>query len=377
MALQKGSIYKLEVYNRSAARQAVITDFEHVAATKRVNSPGILTFGLRGDHAILSSIEDKWLFELWRRPEPKEEATALEDWDLEGSYLYRDAKWQYPESGSTFVGIAEDVKACLGWREIAYPAATVNRSFFNGVVAETICKTLVDYNISNNATVGNGRDRGGDLVWPAISVAADSAGGSSLVWYCAYKNLLEQLQRLAEAGGGDWELNKSSPGAYEFEFYAGQLGSDLSGSIEFSMERGNMANPVYNERRKAEATVAIVGGQGERDAREVEVRTGPNYNASYNDIEKFVNATDVDFGDTVGLQDRGDEKLEGLAAKFEFEFDVLQTPATRYGVDYELGDLVTALNPYTGSSFTAKVEAVTMAWARAGEEHITIEVREQ
>jgi len=248
----------------------------------------------------------------------------------------------------------------LKTRIVAYPAMLANKAYFSAAKAETIMKALVAANITSAATVANSRVRDGTN-WPStvISVEADAAGGNTTEWYCAQENLLETLQKLATIAGGDFDLIKTAVNAFEFRFYAGQLGTDRSASVFFSLGHGNMGDPVYTYDRSSEATVAIVGGQGEESAREFVARTGTDY-AAGNDIEIFAPATDVDAGNTAGLNSAGDAVVAEKRARETFSFKVLQTPAIRFGSEYFLGDLVTAVNPYTGASVTQRIAGVSL-----------------
>lgn len=355
--------YRLDVYNASDVLQAVLTDFQSLAAVRRVNAPGVLQFTLRGDHSILSSLADKWRVELWRKPDG-------EDWAREMVTLYRQASWYYGDNGSTFVALCEGLISLLSWRIVAWYSGVASRSKFTGAKGETIAKTLVTYNATSSGSTAAGRLRLGTI--SGISVAADAAGGNTIDFFCAFENLLKAQQALAKISGGDFDLVKTAAGAYEFRWYTGQLGTDRTATVKFALELGNMAQPEYHELHMEEATAAIVGGQGEGSARATAVRTGTGYNVNTNNIEMFVNATDVDT--TSGLNARGDQKLAENQAQYQFRFKVLQVPAVRYGVQYFLGDKVTAVNPFNGTSYTQKVDAVTMGFAADGTETIEVEL---
>jgi hypothetical protein len=97
--------------------------------------------------------------------------------------------------------------------------------------------------------------------------------------------------------------------------------------------------------------------------------------AADNDIEVFVQATDIAGEDAAaenGLDDRGYQKLEEMKGKPVFDFDVVQTPKCRYGVEYDLGDLVTAINPRSGASVTMKIVSVTVSLEEQGDESIGV-----
>lgn len=351
--------YRLDVYDTSGVLQAILTDFTSLAYVKTVNSPGLLRFGLNGEHALLDNLDDQWQFEIWRKP-------AGQAWARDFVGIYRQAEWDYADH-SHFIATCPGIMDMLRWRIVAWTANTADRSKFTTTEAETIMKTLVSYNADASATVANGRIREGEIT--GMAVEADGANGNTLDWYCAYDNLLESLQKLALIAGGDFDLVKTSATAWEFRWYTGQLGTDRTATVKFSMELGNMAEPKYKEPRIEEKTVAIVGGQGTEADRDTVVRTGTNYKTS-NNIEMFVNATDIDLGDTAALEDRGDQKLNVVEARNEFEFKALQIPSTLYGVHYYLGDLVTAINPFNADSMTLKVQSVAVSLNEDGSETI-------
>ncbi len=180
-------------------------------------------------------------------------------------------------------------------------------------------------------------------------------------WYCSRVNLLTTLQALAKVGGGDFALVKSDLNSealvWDFRFYPGQLGRDRSATLTFAVGRGNLANPVYEKDHTDEATVAIVGGTGDKSARAVVVRTGDDYSAA-NDIEMFVNG--INSETTGGLNAAGDKRLADHVAREQFTCELLATPNCVYGRDFALGDLGTAVNPFTGDTTTVKINAVTI-----------------
>src|SRR4030042_3852642 len=322
--------YRLDVYNDSGVQQGVLTGtaaggeenksgFLSLSCVRRVRTPGLLIFSLRGDHPLLSSLADKWQFELWRKP-------YGQTWVREMAAIFRAGQWGYGEK-STIVLYCPGIRSLLGMRTINWHAGLANRTAFDGVAAETIMKTLVTYNIPSPATTVNGRKRNGTN-WPAtqITVEADGAHGDTRNWYCFGQNLLESRQKLAPIAGGDFDLVKTSPTAYEFRWYTGQLGTDRSATVKFALGLGNMGLPQYSESRTDEQTVACVWGQGKGAGRDYVTRMGTNYSTS-NDIELFVNASDIELGNTTGLNDRGDQKLREVEAVRSFGFDALQAPA--------------------------------------------------
>lgn len=356
----------IRLSNAAGTLQYIITDYLWLTYTKQVNKPGLAQFAIPGDHPAVSSLADKWQVQIKRRDNKNDI-----DWTTEFDGLYREPE-QIDAGPGIFIATAEGVLSMLGWRIVAYTADYTNRSKFASAKAETIMKTLVDYNAGSSATTGNGRLRTGTIT--GLSVASDTTAGNTVSWYCAYDNLLETLQKLAPISGGDFDLVKTGAATYEFRWYTGQLGTDRTASVLFAVERGNMADPYCRTTRLKEKTVAIVAGQDEKTNRDTVVRTGANYDVNDNNIEVFIDARDVTKGDTSGLNARGDQALKEKQAVEVLEFDVIQVESCAYGSHYFLGDKVSAVSPYSGATVTRKVTAVTFAVKSNGREDIKIEL---
>ena len=352
--------YRLDVYDTSGGLQYQLVDFLFLSYLRSVNAPGMVLFQMAGDHDLLANIADKWQVEVWRRPTNK-------PWVREMTGIYRDLEGLYSDQSKVFL-YCPGIMSMLGSRIVNWYSGYDGYSMFLSDPAETVMKRLVDYNAAANATTGNGRKRNGAIT--GLTVEADGANGNTVNWYCHGQNLLATIQDIALIAGGDFDLVKTSSTAWQFRWYTGQLGTDRSASITFSMSYGNMGNPYYLETRTAEKTVASVWGQGEEAAREYVTRTGANYISGTNDFEIYVDGRDVDLGDTAGLNSRGDQVMAEREAVDEFIFEVIETPSTLYGIDYFLGDKVTAINPFTGASKTLKVNKVTVTLLDDGTELI-------
>lgn len=357
---------RLDLCSASGVKFAEVTDFLELSAVSAVNMPGNLKTSLRGNHPALASLENNSHVELYYK-------YSGGSWTKFWGGLYRAQERRQPQE-PIFQLTAVGYLWMLNTRIIAYPSNTSGKTYFPSDSVETIMKTLVAQNITSAATTANGRIRAG-TAWPAtvISVEADSGLGASQEWWCAQDLLLESLQKLAAIGGGDFNLVKTAANAFEFRFYDQTLGTDRIDEIVFSLGYGNLKEPVYSYNRMREVTAVVVGGQGEEASREFVTRTGADYGAA-NDIEGFVSATEVEVGNTDGLNAFGDQQLSELRAREEYEFGVIQTPACRFGVEYFLGDLVTAVNPYTGVSSTQKIAAVTMNLGKRGDVVFVVEM---
>lgn len=325
-----------------------VVDFIELACTIQVNAPGSLLVRLKESDAAL--LEHLSQVEYHRR----DPANGV-DWYTHFTGLHIQPEWDgYPESNglATFLGDMEKLR----WRHVMWLADTLDRSKFYSDPVETIMKTLVNYNAGPAALTSNGRLLDGNF--SGLTVATDLGGGNTKDWFCAWDNLLETLQALAKDGGGDFDLVKTGPAAWGFRFYAGQLGTDRTADLLFSVKNGNLSNVKYVHKRLDEVTVVVVGGSEQGADRITAVVYGPDYSAT-NHKESFVNGAGVPSDSTTGLQDLGNKKLDESRAREVFTYDVIQTPGSAFGKDYFLGDLGLLENPYNQTTVTQKVNKVT------------------
>lgn len=353
-------LFHIDLYNAVGVRQAILTDVYWLEYQIAVNKPGYVSFEADADVGSLTALDAGWRVDVWRElPDGTvaNEAVAFVD----------EVNWRFDERASVTVS-ASGLIALLGKRCVMWSANTADRSAFTAAKAETIAKTLVSYNLGANATAANGRELDGALT--GFAVQADAAGGNTLDWYCEWANLLDTLQELAAVGGGDFDV-AAVGGGYEFRWYTGQRGTDRTATQIFSLERGNVDNPVYVLSTAEMKNAVVVGGKGEDDERLSAVVYASDYSAA-TQAEMFENATDVETTD--GLTDRGNAALDANKAVRLFTFDVLQTEASNFGVDYAVGDLVKAVNPFTNTAITMKVKAAQISYRNGGTLEIQIEV---
>lgn len=354
--------HKIRAFDTAGVMQMELNDFTGLMVARDVNAPGILVMGLPDAHGLLDIIADKWQLEYWRKIEGQA-------WYREFVGMYRKYEWEYgefPKDAITAPGLMD----MLNWRIIGYHDGVTNRSKFTAIPAETICNTLVKYNTTVVGSLLDGRKRSATIT--GMSVEADGAEGNALDWECAFQPLLTTLQKICLKGGGDFDVVKTSTTTWQWRWYTGQLGTDRSLTVKFSLPLGNMASPSYLNDRLRAKSVAIVGGKGKGSGRLIEVVTGDEY-AAANNIEVFVNASDEDTA--AGLTAKGAAALIEQATKDEFNFSVLQIPNTLYGVHYFLGDLVTVVNPKTNVSATYKVNGVVITLGGDGKEVVDVSTK--
>lgn len=362
------SEYRIDVKNAGGSRVAEISNMLSLAYTRKVNAPGIATFTLPPEHPAIADLELDGQIEAWWR-----DRSAGIPWRCDFATLYRSGEYIVDTNGDEVFGAT-----CVGHlhflsrRVVAYPAGIALFSVMKDLPAETVMRRIVSANCTVNASLANGRLRVGAIA--GISVETDQARGNVVSWSGPGKMVLTELQDLAAptVGGGDFDLVRTGDATWVWRFYPGQIGTDRSsgpGAVTFARDFDNMGEPHYTYNRIEEKTVAIVGGQGEERARLTTVRTGPDYSAA-NDIEMFVDARNTP--SLAGLQTSGDRALSEARARPTLTFTPLQTPQTRYGLHYFLGDLVRAR--YRGLTVVLKVVSATRSIVKSGDEQVAVEL---
>lgn len=364
--------YEVRIKSRAGVLQEVVTGvlgdpnagqndgYSMLSYVKAVNEIGSGLVVLNAESALADVLAPNgepvldMQVEFWRSDSDNEIAPYC---DFYG--FLRDREYTTDDNGQIrLIAYLDEQSDYLRRAAIDYRANVANRTLFSAVAAETILKTLVTRNATSSGTTGDGRDRNVDTWGSYISVAADTAAGTTLTLSCMGRNLYEVLKEVAETGGLDFSLVKTGAQAWEFRT-AALLGTDRSSgssTVTFSLPYGNMRRPGLRSNRRGEKTVVIAGGQGVDSARTVAVRTGTNHNATYNSFELFINASQ--YSTTAGLNTEADERLEELRARDALSFDVIQVPSTLYGKHYFLGDKVRAY--FLGFSYTPQIRRVAV-----------------
>lgn len=361
--------YKLVIRDRSGNKQDETMRFMRLDYSRVINNWSLLTYRVHADFDLNESLDKFWQIEVHRR-----DAAQGIDWyaDFKGFFWF--GNYEDPGNGKDdFIVYCPSQNMRLAHEIVAYPAATANRSVWTSTPVETIAKEIVTYNLTAAGTTGDGRNADVPSWGSFISVEADAASGPSIDFACAHQNVLAALQRLADIAGADFDLVKTGGEAWEFRWYAGGIGSDLTASISFSRPLGTMRRPKLVGGRLDEVTRLIVGGQGTEGSRTFATATGPDYHATYNAISGFYAATA--FSSTDGLTEAGNARLEQLRALKPLTFEAVQTKGLQYGVHYDLGDEVAAR--YRGVVQNMKIESVKIAYdndASAGSEPEKIDI---
>jgi hypothetical protein len=353
--------YVVSLYNSSGVLQEISIDYAELSIRRTVNAPdmAVVTWA----RTSIVTIAYNSIMTITRSDEENGISPAVEF-----SGLVRAINRTVGEM-TTITLTAVGWEALLGDRVIAWKASTANRSKFTAVPAETIMKTLFNYNLGSLATTANGRAKSGVLT--GASTTASAGTGTVLTVDCAYKNLLETMQEVAEDGGGDFSITYTAPATWSFAWHLGQLGTNRTATVRLSVALGTVADFVNNLDRIQDFTAVIIAGQGEAKARRVDAAPTSAYPTGLALRESFVDFKAARKATASMLQSYGTILLDAQKLKRQrISVSLMQNAALRYGRDYFLGDLVTVLDNTT--PITQKVDGVEMQFTPDGQELINV-----
>jgi len=340
---------------------AVIDDYQTFSVEKYVNATSVYVLRMSGENPKVALFELDGQIEFWRRW-PQYDI----DWTKEVEAFHRNSEYIINADGSfSFQSSGVGYVDLLDRRIIANFTGSAEAS--KAQLAETVAKEFVLEQV--------GADAGAGRVTTGLSIEADGAGGNSVYLARFSKNVLEVLQEIARIGGGDFDVVGTGAATFEFRWYDGQLGTDRSATVTFSLPFGNMARPLLSIQRSTEKNAIWVGGQGQQDGRLLVWRTdaGTIDDSTWNRHELFTDARNTPIAN--GLNSKGDALLDKHKARPVLTFDVLQTPACLYGKHYFLGDLVTARFEAGSIAFSATRKVIGVRFTITPErgEFLTVE----
>jgi len=369
MAVSRES--QVVIKDTTGAVIAQVVDARRIEYTRRVNGPGNHSIIFPGEASFIDSLGLDYQVEVHRRLNP------TVPFYLEYEGFHRSSMRQTTNAGlRLFTSFGTGYESLLKRRVILYPAGSAQSSKTG--VGETVMKSYVDQNAGPAATFPPRLLASG--VTTGLTIEADGAAGLTWTGGRAYQNLLQVVQDIADAANVDFRVIGTGAALFEFRAQATPIGTDrtVDGSapgvapVVFSLARSNMELPLYAFNRSEEITAAIIMGQGIDSDRVVIQRTDTDRldDSPWNRIEIARGATNEDA--TAGLNAVGDRLLEILRPRESFNFEPIQTESLNYGVDYFLGDLVTAR--YESVERDVQIETVTIT-VEKGKELIRLGLR--
>jgi hypothetical protein len=153
------------------------------------------------------------------------------------------------------------------------------------------------------------------------------------------------------------------------------IGTEIA-PIVFSQESGNLSKPLLRFDYNEEVNFCHGGGQGQGDEREVDPENDePRSQLSiWNRREAFQDARECPAGEapTYCIANKAFDRMQSGRPMVLFEGDLVDTPTTRFGVDWFYGDKVTV--QYRGYELDGRVDQFSVNVKEDGTEIIVARV---
>ncbi|HEX6293378.1 MAG TPA: hypothetical protein VFZ66_29625 [Herpetosiphonaceae bacterium] len=273
---------------------------------------------------------------------------------LEGVWLIRHPRRKIMRSGERRLIVrAFSLLTLLDRRIVAYPAGS---SFAEkSGAADALIVEVVNENLHNGIDSAERDAESGGATGVNLSayldLAAVASAGATVSKAFSRDNVLEVCREIADASAQAGVYVAFDVVAVNerliLQTYLQQRGDDhrFPGGISpviLSPDLGNLTDVEIDEDESEEVTAAIVGGQGDREARTIGVyadteRIGAS---PFNRIERLVEKTDT--ADITILTSEGQARVRAARPRVRISGRVQETPDTRYGVHWKHGDYVTA-----------------------------------
>ncbi len=292
---------------------------------------------------------------------------------LDGDTVFFIRKWEYTNDTTTIT--AYSANHLLRRRIIDYFAGTTYSSKTTPTAAGNLIKTFVSQNMLAGIV---GADRQGAETQADISAylsnQANLGDGDLLAMQCAWRNLEDVIQELSDAStqAGIYmvaDIVAPTEQTLELRTYATVRGVDhrasSSAPVILSEDAGSLANCQLTIDRSDEVTVAIAGGSGEGTARLIRtsIDTTRIADSPLNRIEQFGDYSNV--SDAAALQDIADALVRAGRPRIEFTADVVETSGATRGIQYDLGDMVTA--EFRGVQYDCRLDVIEVAVGGGGQ----------
>lgn len=270
-----------------------------------------------------------------------------------GVILYREFS---TEDNERLIVKGQQLKTYLG-RRITIPPTGRAQDYKNDYV-ENIMKHYVEANCVNPADTKRKIDR--------LRIAPVESRGIKTQYQTRFKNLAEELEKLSLISGLGWDVyldlkNKE----FVFDVFEGR---DLTAAQSvlppaiFSVDYDNVSSQKLIESAMGYKNTGYVGGQGEGTDRTIQV-VGEDAQGLER-YEVFIDARDIE--DSGDLSERGLQKLEELKEVMTFDNEILTQSNLVYEEDYNLGDLVTAINNKWRVVLDSRITEVTEIYEVGG-----------
>jgi ReqiPepy6 Gp37-like protein len=219
-----------------------------------------------------------------------------------------------------------------------------------------------------------GADRDGVETYADVSAyltkQANLSQGASVAKSAARRRLLDVCTDLANASTTagvylTFEVFAASETTLELRTYAQQRGVDRRFGntagvppVVLSSLRGNLTDAHLIIDYTEAASFIVAGGQGEETERLIGTAFDATRaaNSPFGRIERFRDAANV--STQAAVDDEADTQLRASRPRILFTGELVETPALTRGIDFDLGDIVTAEHPTSGQQYDVRLDMI-------------------
>lgn len=274
----------------------------------------------------------------------------------------------------------EDFNELLTRRIVAYYAGSAQSQKTD--LADDMMKEIVTQNLFTDADYSGGTPAR-DIAAQGFGVQSDLGAGPSLTKGFSWRNVmrvLQDLQAASKAAGTEvfFGMVPTSETAVEFRTWTTTIDRTVTtgvNPITFSMEWGNLINPLLQYDYTEEQNAIYAGGQGDGELRTIALKTDParigssqlNRREGFGYSRGIIQAT---------VDDDAQNELERRRPLITIQGTLLDTPLTPYGGvnGWNLGDKVTV--NYASQQFDVIVKAARVRVAADGKETIDARIED-
>ena len=338
--------YEITFFDENLVPQGLFQGWEYIEFTQRVNAPWNHNIRLKtsNDDAMTTFLRNAdgmvdWIF-LVHRVDP---VAGIEHLVYEG--FNRTIVDQFDSKGNIIFNLYGVGFTELLQRRIVLPPTGLETLAIAGY-AETVMKEFVRSQCINPADPTR--------KIPNLSNEVDSSSGNTVSYSARYTILNTVVDKCAVDGEVDYGVVGGNPftggtvGNFEFQvrptWGLDRRVGNIYGNAPtiFDASLNNMSVPIYSVNSSGEKNYVYVGGQGQGINREI--RQGSNVagiaKSPWNRREDFADARLE--STTAALDLYAADLLEANKISRSLTFNVIQTLGMRWGVNWNLGDIITS-----------------------------------
>lgn len=281
---------------------------------------------------------------------------------LDGQAIFLIRKWRY--TAETITVTAYHANSLLKRRIIAYYTGSAY-TLKAAAAAGNQIKAFARENLGSLVnSVRIGAETQADIS-AYLAIAANLGDGVSIAAQDAYANLYDLIVAISNAStqAGTYmtaEIVAPTERTLELRTYATVRGQDHRATstqpVILSEDTGSLTGCVLEVDRSNEVTYAICAGSGPGTSRitATSIDTTRMAESPLNRIEVFGDYTNIN--NQAVLQDKADALVRAGRPRIEFTAEVVDTEAYTRGIDYDVGDLVTAA--FQGQQYDCRLDVI-------------------